>query len=311
MRSVFLFATMLAILVLVQCSVAANGNLTLTSTPPGATITLDSTVAGVTPLTLTNISAKPYDLSVSLTTYQTNQTTFILADGDTLTVNMPLVILKRSLPVSSTPGGATIYLDNGNIGITPFTIPSVSYGSHTLTLKLTGYQDLTLTLPVNSTTPDVNVNLTSVVAATTTIPATTNGSVFIEINPPTARIYMNSTYKGAAPLYIYNLTPGTYDVLIQMGGYTDKNDQFIVTPNNQTHYYLYMSALTTTNVQTQTTEPTPEPTTVATTVKTPKKTPSKSVTSWPSETAKPSPGPEVFAILGAAGIGLLAARRKH
>lgn len=46
-----------------------------------------------------------------------------------------------SISVSSSPSGASVYLDGSYLGITPRTITGISIGSHTITVRLTGYQD--------------------------------------------------------------------------------------------------------------------------------------------------------------------------
>jgi hypothetical protein len=56
------------------------------------------------------------------------------------------------LSVSTDPGGATIYIDGVQLGISPATIPGLSAGTHTLILKLEGYQDLSLPVVVSAGT---------------------------------------------------------------------------------------------------------------------------------------------------------------
>ncbi len=53
-----------------------------------------------------------------------------------------------SISVSTSPSGASIYLDGSYQGTTSFTITNVAAGSHTITLKLTGYQDWSQTINV-------------------------------------------------------------------------------------------------------------------------------------------------------------------
>jgi hypothetical protein len=47
-----------------------------------------------------------------------------------------------SLSVTTTPAGAFIFIDGVQRGVTPATIPGLSAGTHTLLLKLDGYQDI-------------------------------------------------------------------------------------------------------------------------------------------------------------------------
>jgi PEGA domain len=55
-----------------------------------------------------------------------------------------------SLSITTDPAGATIYVDGVTQGITPATIPGLSAGSHTLVLKLEGYDDLTLPVTISA-----------------------------------------------------------------------------------------------------------------------------------------------------------------
>ena len=55
-----------------------------------------------------------------------------------------------SLSVTTDPAGATIFIDGTQQGITPATIAGLSAGTHTLLLKLDGYQDLTLPVTITA-----------------------------------------------------------------------------------------------------------------------------------------------------------------
>ena len=55
-----------------------------------------------------------------------------------------------SLSVTTDPAGATIFIDGAQQGISPATIPGLSAGTHTLLLKLDGYQDLTLPVSISA-----------------------------------------------------------------------------------------------------------------------------------------------------------------
>ena len=55
-----------------------------------------------------------------------------------------------SLSVTTDPAGAAIYIDGIRQGISPATIPGLSPGSHTLLLKLDGYDDLSLPITITA-----------------------------------------------------------------------------------------------------------------------------------------------------------------
>lgn len=80
-----------------------------------------------------------------------------------------------SISVSSTPSGASIYLDGIYKGTTPMTIEKVEAGSHTINLKYTGYQDWSQNiLVVASETTYVSAPLTSTPPKPITVSVNTN-----------------------------------------------------------------------------------------------------------------------------------------
>ena len=75
-----------------------------------------------------------------------------------------------SIIVGSDPAGAQIFLDNSSTGkVTNDTLKNVSFGSHTITLKLDGYRDTTVSASISSDIPTANkfVVLTSTESITT------------------------------------------------------------------------------------------------------------------------------------------------
>jgi hypothetical protein len=78
------------------------------------------------------------------------------------------------ITVRSNPSGANIYLDNAYRGLTPLTLVDIPQGSHTITLKMNGYQDWQSSvnvLPRSST--DVSGTLAASIAQPTPTAAVT------------------------------------------------------------------------------------------------------------------------------------------
>ena len=55
-----------------------------------------------------------------------------------------------SLSVTTDPAGATIFIDGVQQGISPATIPGLAPGSHTMLLKLDGYQDFSVPVTITA-----------------------------------------------------------------------------------------------------------------------------------------------------------------
>lgn len=123
-----------------------------------------------------------------------------------------------TVSVSSTPGGAYIYLDGSYEGVTPYSgsyiIHNVGAGSHTVRLSLSGYKDSTV--PVNVQGGGV---ATVSVPLNPTTPVTDTGTLEISSNPTGANVYINNEYKGIAPLTV-TLPTGTYSVTFKLTGYS-------------------------------------------------------------------------------------------
>jgi hypothetical protein len=138
---------------------SSTGWIYVSSSPGGATVTLDGSVVGQTPvsgsLKLNAVAAGNHAATLSLAGYQQySQSVSVLPN----TVSEVSGVLqsqaapsgKGGLSVSSTPAGANVLLDNNFIGITPLTLNDIPAGSHIVTLTLDGYQDHSVTTAVNA-----------------------------------------------------------------------------------------------------------------------------------------------------------------
>jgi hypothetical protein len=72
-----------------------------------------------------------------------------------------------SLSVKTEPAGAFIFIDGVQRGVTPATIPGISAGTHTLLLKLNGYQDITTPVTITAGRTQEYSSAMAKVAATT------------------------------------------------------------------------------------------------------------------------------------------------
>jgi hypothetical protein len=135
-----------------------NGNIVISSDPPGAAVYLDGNYQGLTaagnPLDLVGIMPGTHIIELQLMNYQDFTTTINLQDGETIPVSAVMVLASNpsstgTLQISSDPLGANIFLDNVCRGITPLTISTVEGGSHTLVLRLPGYTDYSSPVTIN------------------------------------------------------------------------------------------------------------------------------------------------------------------
>ena len=138
---------------------------TATTTVPTTTVTSTATTAVTTTTTAAATSAPTSTTTTApvtvLTSVATSSSTVVPAGSG-------------SLSVTTTPAGASVFIDGVQRGVSPATIPGLPAGSHTVLLKLDGYQDLSTPVTITAgTTSEFSTGLTQLPAGGTTVPATT------------------------------------------------------------------------------------------------------------------------------------------
>jgi len=137
----------------------------------GASVYLDAETISkrVTPLTLNGVTPGVHTVIFKKTNYRTQSKTVTVVSGQTAAASVVLVGLG-SIKVSSTPTGASVYVDDatgaftykGVTGATPVTISNVEAGTRKVKFTKTGYSDniSTVTVPISATPKNVIATLT-------------------------------------------------------------------------------------------------------------------------------------------------------
>ena len=253
--------------------------VSVSSTPSGASVYLDGTNSGVTPLTIPSVSYGTHTLRLTYNGYQdSSNTVTVSASSNAYTYTLTPISVGTTTPisVSSTPSGASVYLDGTNKGATSLTIPSVSYGIHTLRLTYNGYQDSSNTVTVSETLNAYTYTLTAISVGTTT-------PISVSSTPSGATVYLDGTSMGTTPLPIPSVPYGTHTLILKYSGYQDSSNQITVSETLNAYGYT----LTPTGQVSVVVDPTTLPTTVPTTGNTtvvPTATPVQTTTATPSVT---------------------------
>jgi hypothetical protein len=224
----------------ISCESVDVVNLIINSTPTGARIWIGPHLGTlVDQLVNTNnsfivASAGNYDIKLVLTGYQDYiQNNVAISTDATTTIDATLTLSTGSASFTSTPSGATIYIDDTlQIGITTpsANITGLSPGTnnHTYKLALDGYADATGTFSVS---PETN----------TAIPVTFAGSAHITSTPTGAEIFLapypdTPTDIGyTTDMTITGMTDAspdettTWNYKLTKVGYTDNTGSFLAT----------------------------------------------------------------------------------
>lgn len=200
------------------------GNIYVSSSPSGATAVLDNGQDSlVTPGTFYNVAPGWHNVRVSMPGYQSysNNNVQVTTGGTTnVYANLAPVVQSGSLSISSTPKGAGLYVDNVYQGETNQIVGGLAAGSHTVVLKLAGYQTFTNNYNVNAG----QTTYASVTMVPVQNPST--GDLQVTSSPSGAAVYLNGNYQGVTttvggPLDITDLTAATYTVVLKKSGYMD------------------------------------------------------------------------------------------
>ncbi len=129
-----------------------TGTLTVTSSPPGATLLIDGEETEYTTnCTIPGLPVGSYAVSVEHAQYEEaeEQWVDIAADEET-PVHFSLLPLTGSISVTSDPSGAKVFIDGEDSGLTTDALlEDVIIGDHTVSVRLTGHRDASNTVCVS------------------------------------------------------------------------------------------------------------------------------------------------------------------
>ncbi|WP_165849123.1 PEGA domain-containing protein [Candidatus Cryosericum septentrionale] len=114
-----------------------------------------------------------------------------------------------SLNIRSFPSGATVFLDEQQVGTTPLVLPHVTPGTHAIQIRVSGWDVW------NGTTTAVRGSTTQVIANMTHAAY----SLVVTSTPRGARVALDGATKGVTPLTLIDLKPRNYALVVSLKGY--------------------------------------------------------------------------------------------
>ena len=130
-----------------------TGAINLASTPSGASVFLDDSFKGVSSITLEKITPGKHMLRVTKSGYQDWQQEVTVSSDKTIEIFVNLTSLSLALgeiKLTSTPSGASVFLDDSFKGVAPIIISNVPVGKHIIKVTKSGYQDWQQEINVSS-----------------------------------------------------------------------------------------------------------------------------------------------------------------
>ncbi len=190
-----------------------NATLTVSSVPSGASVYLDGIYRGKTPVTLTT-NPGTHSLKLSLSGYKTRVVTVTLQSGQRKSLSFRLQPTTQygTLKINSNPQGAKVYVDGTYKGTTPLSIPSIRAGTHSVKIKMTGFETWSESVYVSPN------SISQIYATLAPVPV---GTITVNSVPSGASVYLDGILRGKTPV-TFTAEPGSHTLKLSRSGYKTK-----------------------------------------------------------------------------------------
>ena len=187
------------------------GFVSISSTPPGASVYLDGIFKGNTPLAISRLEPGDYMVELRYELHESWRQNVPVSKNKRTQINVVLKASSSAISITSFPSAATIFLDGSEKGQTPLVVEGVPLGGHTLLLAKKDYQSWEEGIQVEK---DKRMEVSARLKALPSL-------LQISAIPTGATISLNDVEKGGAPLTIGDLSEGIYRVRATRWGYKD------------------------------------------------------------------------------------------
>jgi hypothetical protein len=228
----------------------AMGYYDISSTPAGATVTVDDTIVGISPTTapVFTTATPGHLIEVEKAGYQTWSQYYAgnPAEGEHISVHAALVLIPTVAPtpfpgsqkgyylVRSDPPGAQVSFDGTNYGSAPVSIGVSTTGTpgHSITVSRAGYETWSQFYsgnPAPDQTIDVFASLTPVVQT---------GSISVTSNPSGASAILDNGYDQVITAGTFTgVSTGWHNVRVSKSGYQPYSTSIDVKPGQTSTVY--------------------------------------------------------------------------
>jgi len=186
-----------------------------------ASVTMDGTILGSTPITDMEISPGEHEFTVEAQRYAPASVRVeVRGLGERQSVDVVLSPLWAEVSIGSRPAGARVLLDGKDIGETPLRA-EIFEGTYRLALEREGFDSV-------STTLNVIANRAQELPEFTLVES--DGLLIVETTPPGASVTVAGQFRGRTPLELSLAPRGRHTLKISKAGYESIERQVKVDP---------------------------------------------------------------------------------
>ena len=203
-----------------------TGTVHVTSTPPGATVTIDGGGSFVTPFDSPPLKVGTHSFSISKAGYAGAQRKLDVVAGKTASLDVPLAVSGAVLELQSDPPGAAILVDEKPTNkFTPAKV-AVPQGEHRVRLRMEGFKDeSTVVQLAEGQTLSLSPKLAPAKASKLKRLFGGGGSpedmgtLDVTTHPDGAHVTLNNAAAAQTTPTKVSVKPGKYDLAIILPGY--------------------------------------------------------------------------------------------
>ncbi|MFH0862085.1 MAG: PEGA domain-containing protein [Candidatus Altiarchaeota archaeon] len=227
-----LFFTIVAVFCLgsLSCAQTGVGNIYVSTYPPSANVKIDGVSYGSAPLLIENLTAGAHSVLISFPGYMPLNINAYVVAGQSINVYGYLDKPGARLVVSSSPSGASVYVDGVLKGGTKLQILDLAQGSHNVRVTLLGYA------PANRTVTLSNMSVKYIYFPLEPL----KGGIYVSSLPSGADVQINGILQGQTSLYAPNLEAGNYFVNVTKTGYLPYVENVTVDPGTAAYVYAQL-----------------------------------------------------------------------
>jgi len=185
------------------------------SDPPGASVYLDGSYIGETPLSTVWVEPGYHDVKMTKPGWRDWSSNILFKSGNREVVKATMQLPPGVITFYSDPARATVLVDGQVVGKTPLTFTEAGPGTVTIEINKDGYRPIIKTFSIYSNERIViDEKLERKV-----------GTLSVTSNPSGAEVYLNGVKQGKTPLVLENVLEGIHTLELRGAGNLSSREQ--------------------------------------------------------------------------------------
>jgi len=211
------------------------GDLQITVLPTEGEVYLNEQFVGksslVKPLRINNLLEGKHILRVLAGGYQKYEQEIRVEPRTLQNVQVSLQSLPGSLRIESEPSEADVYINEQNMGKTPYNLASIAQGNYSVELRAENFEPFKQTVKIQSGQLSELKPKMKIIS----------GSLLVESSPSNVQVFMGENFMGITPILLENVSPGIVSVNLRLNGYSSHKEDVKILPGKKTGIYANMS----------------------------------------------------------------------